>query len=224
MKRILIPTVFHQDTLAAVRLAAELNAHGDEVIITLLTASELSNSITDLLFLTPHSETDKKARELFINGAREIIRNRKSIRLVEHHHYGVSRPKVSQLLERLETDMILVPRSFQESRNYVHKTLLSIFNKLHHPLMLLPLEKAVPVMIQRALYVHEDMTPVVKSLPQLPFHIIHQVMLTETMQGGPLKQVVSDFNIDLVVQSRQGNRVPQNNELTTELSLPVLTV
>lgn len=224
MKRILIPTVFHQDTLAAVRLATELNAHGDEVIITLLTASELSNSITDLLFLTPHSETDKRARQQLIGVVHSIIRSRKSIQLLEHHQYGVSRPKVSQLLERLETDMILVPRSFQESRNYVHKTLLSIFNKLHHPLMLLPMEQAVPAMIQRALYVHEDMTPVVKSLPQMPFHIIHQIMLTEAMQGGPLKKVVSEFNIDLVVQSRQGNRIPQNNDLTTELSLPVLTV
>src|SRR5690348_15965055 len=101
MKRILIPTVFHQDTLAAIRLAAELNAHGDEVIITLLTASELSNSITDLLFLTPHSEIDKKARQQLMEGVYEIIRTRKSIRLIEHHHYGVSRPKISQLLERL---------------------------------------------------------------------------------------------------------------------------
>jgi len=224
MKRILIPTVFHQDTLAAIRLASELNAHGDEVIITLLTASELSNSITDLLFLKPHSETDKLARQQMMNGVQEMLRTRKFMRMIEHHHYGVSRPKIGQLLERLETDMILVPRSFQQSNHYVHKSMLSIFNKLHHPLMLLPLEEAVPVMIQRALYVHEDMTPVVKSLPQLPFHIIHQIMLTETMQGGPLKQVVNDFKIDLVVQSRHGNRVPQNNELTAELSLPVLTV
>ena len=90
--------------------------------------------------------------------------------------------------------------------------------------MLLPLEEAVPVMIQRALYLHEDMSPVVKSLPQLPFHVIHQIMVTEAMQNTGLKQVVNDFNIDLVVQSRQGTRIPQNNELTTELSLPVLTL
>jgi len=187
--------------------------------------SELSGATTELLFQPPYPEIDLKIRQQFMSTLNEIMSSRnESIRIDEHHQYGVSRPVINQLLDRMGTEMIIVPQSFQQSRNYIHKSLLSALNKLHYPLMLLPLGEAVPAMIQRALYLNQDPGPAVMPLSQFAFHIIHQNMLTESMQREPLKQVVSDFKIDLVVQSREGSRVPQNNELTTELCLPVLTV
>ena len=224
MKRILIPTVFHQDTLAAVRLAAELNTQGD-LVITLMTAFELSDSITDLLFLAPHHHIDEQARHTFMDSVREVINARNErIELKEHHQFGVARPVISQVLERLNTDMIIVPRSFQESKNYIHKSLLSVFNKLKYPLMLLPLEKSVPSAIQRALYLQPDAGTEIGTLAQFPFHVIHQDMLSETMQGQSLQNIINNFNIDLVVQSKRSRQIPQNNELSAELQLPVLTV
>ena len=224
MKRIIIPTTYHQDTLAALRLATEMNTQG-ELTITLLTISELPDSITDLLFLLPRPKEDEQARQALIRSAEQVIQTSRGAVVLHHEHqYGVTRPTIMQVLDRLNTDMIIVPLSFQRSGNYLHKSLLSVLHNLNYPLMLLPLEEAVPAAIQRALYLHEDVTPAPNALAQLPFHVIHQSMLTEAMEDQTLQSVINKFNINLVVQSRTNHQVPQNNALTTELKLPVLTV
>lgn len=225
MKNIIITTTYEADTLHALKIAADLKRDGGGNII-LLSTSELSDSITDLLFITSQKHIDQDKRTLLLkmwSAFRE--QNNLSLILEEHHQFGMSRAILEQLLERFNADMVIVPLSVQKSKQYIHKFLLKLLHKSECPLMLLPEEKQLPEAIQRALFLDVFGRPLTPSIQNLPFHIIHQSMVDlEQNEDHSLKLLIEKLKINLIVQTKRNGELKEDNSDVIELGLPVLTV
>ncbi|MBT1703912.1 universal stress protein [Chryseosolibacter indicus] len=225
MKNILIATTYQADTLQALKIAADFKRK-DEGNIILLSISEVSDSITDLLFLSSHEHIDQNKRSVILSSWNEIKRqNNFSASLEEHHQFGMSRPILDQLLQRFNADMVIVPLSFQHSKQYIHKLVLKLLHKSECPMMLLPEEQKLPLDIQRALFLDQVGQPLTSSIQNLPFHIIHQSMVnTEHTEDQSLKILIEKLSINLIVQAKRKSEIAEDNSHVVNLGLPVLAV
>lgn len=223
MQNILIPTTFEADTLQALKVATDVKRHNAGRVV-LLSLSAVSDSIIDLLFLSPQDHIDTgKHKKLKQNWHRFTVQNKVTVETKEHHQFGMSRPILTQLLERFDIDMAIVPLSFQQSRQHIHRFLLKLLHESHCPLMLLPTEKQESEVIQRALFLDNPAVSLTASIENLPFHIIHQSMLQDQHER-PLKRVIDDHRIDLIVLGKRNNETSEDNTDILGLGIPVLTI
>lgn len=224
MKNILITTTFKEDTLQSIKLATEVMGNNASTI-TLLSCSEISDSITELLFLSSTDHADLQKRSDLLSKFQEY-KNAQSLKATvqEHHQYGMSRPILEQILTRYQVDLVIVPLSFQQSKIHIHELLLKLLYKTSCPLMFLPERKQSREAIKRALYLNEPGRGLTPAVENLPFHIIHQSMLDEANRLS-LEEMINKLRIDLVVKGKGRNESRQENETPiSKLGVPVLTI
>lgn len=222
MKNILIPTTFEADTLQAMKIAAYMTENKGRIV--LISSSEISDSITELLFLSAKDHINTSKRDALRCAWKEYrIENNISMVAEEHHQFGMSRPVMQKLLEGFEADIVIAPPSVQQSKQYIHKLLLKLLHKSDCPLMLLPEKEQATETLQRALFLDERTHPLSASLQQLPFHVIHQSMIQEH-KNQSLNALVDQLNVDLIVQAKRNDESAEEHVDVTHLGLPVLTV
>jgi hypothetical protein len=222
MKNIIIPTTFAADTVEAMKIAAYIAENTGS--ITLLSNSPISDSITELLFLSSKDTIDAAGREKVLADWQRYADNKGIDMTVEkHHQFGMSRPLLDNVLEKYDTDLVVTPQSFQQSKNHSHRMMLSLLNRCTCPVMLLPDAGQLQESYQRALYLDEAGQPLSSMLQHLPFHIIHSSMLHEA-KGKSLMALIDQMNVDLIVQRKRRNEVFTDESQLIELGLPILTV
>lgn len=224
MKNILIPTTYEIDSTDALKVAADICQHLGCGEIILFSISEISDSITELLFLSSKDNIDLKKRDAvlqFWETYRSEHRMNTTIKF--HHQYGLSRPVLEQIIDRFGADMVIVPQSFQLSKNYIHQFALKLFNQCNSPMMLLPGKNLSTKSIQRALYLDKaDLNPA-GVVQQYPFHVIHQSMI-ETDGQESIRTLVEKMQIDLIVKGKRKTNTSDYEIDSEELGLPILTI
>jgi hypothetical protein len=219
MKNILIPTFYAQDTNHALKIAADL--HHAKRDIMLLSLSEVTDSITELLFLSSADAIDHQRKDDVLRCWREHKTMHRIAAEVKHHHqYGLSRPVLSRLLIHWEIDMIVVPYSFRVSRQHLHQFALRLFHQSGCPMMFLPDRDHSSNGIQRALFLDDGQPVPSPVVQQYAFHVIHTSMLQER---GAVKDIVTRMHIDLIVKKKRNATDPYEAE-TGVLGLPVLMI
>ncbi len=221
MKNILIPTNYNADTLEALRISAAMK-QSDEMQVTLLSASHVPDSIIQLLFLSQGEESDIKKSKLLVK-YREDCRQRNQLALAvnEHHQYGMSRPIMSQLLERFKTELVVIPFSMQQSKSHVDQLMLKLLTGSEVPLLFLPSEGAAPEDIHRALFLDDIESAGMEVIQNLPFHVIRQSMVkTSGLQS--VNSMINNFRINVIVLTKGNQR--KFAQPISEFNLPVLTV
>jgi hypothetical protein len=223
MKNILITTTFEADTLQSLKIATEVIGNSASEIC-LLSTSEISDSITDLLFLSPKDHIDTRKRSELLDAWKNLKGTRGSkFKLHEHHQYGMSRPILEQILSRYKVDLVIVPTSFQQSKQHIHHFLLKLLHKTSCPLMFVP-QTRQPDAIKRALYLNEPGRALTSAIENLPFHIIHQSMLEDATKYS-IEELIEKLKIDLLVKGKRNGEPRYNDEVEmSELNVPVLTV
>lgn len=222
MNNILIPTSFEIDTLLALKVAAGLN---DPRIkeVTLLRATPVSDSIMELLFpTTPEDKIKLKREQVFKMWAKHVEQNQLSFTHVkEHHQLALSKPILMQLLDRFSVELVIVPWSYQQSKDYTDRFMLRLLHECKTPLMLLPEEHETQVGIQRALFLDENVQAPLATIEHLPFHVIYQSMV-RTSNMNSLKAMVDNLRINMLVLARGTEK--KLLPLVANIGLPVLTV
>jgi len=220
MKNIIIPTTFENDTIDALKVAADLKRKGSGQIV-LISLSEITDSITDLLFLSEKNVQNVGNRDkLFADWSKALDDFAlPKLPIIEHHQYGISRPILIQLLEHFKAEMVIVPNSFLQSKLFIHRLFLRLLNKSEFPVMQLPDDTDGSEEIQRALYLGENGKTLTPALQGMPFHIIHQSMVDSEQ---PLVSVVNALKINLIVKPRVNKATPNHD--VDSLGLPVLTI
>lgn len=221
MKTFLIPTSFEGDTTRAMEIALDMFSSPDDRIV-LLSASHISDSITDLLFLSNPIDPEKKQRT--IDHWANLKRQRNAAgALATHHQYGMSRPIFDTILERFDVSMSIVPESFQQSKQHIHRFVLKLLHKSHCPMMLLPGRLSVKG-LQRALYLDESPATNTAKVQGYPFHVIHKSMVSDA-EYPSIKAIVDSMSIDLIVTGKrvEGTTDSVDHEVKT-FGLPVLTI
>lgn len=224
MKNILIPVTFEADTLQAMMIAADMQRYAGGSI-NLLTISEITDSITDLLFLDVNDSVDRQKRgEVMMLWENMKADHEIKADVLEHHRYGLSRPLMKQLLGRLDIDLVIVPVSFQKSREHIHRQTLKLLQESNCPLMMLPSKSLVYKGILRALYLDQTDKAVTPAVQQFPFHVIHQSMISNG-EYDSIQSVIDKMQIDLIVKGKpKKNSVDRHAIDTSALGLPVLTI
>lgn len=221
MKTFLIPTTFESDTKKALQLAMDMFSSADDRIV-LMSISEVSNSITDLLFLGSEKPVDFTKRQVILDYWTDKRRASTNCgQITTHHQYGLSRSTFNGILERFDVSMSILPESFQQSKQHIHQFALKLLHQSSCPMMLLP-AKLSGKSIQRALYLDEKTkTPTVQGYP---FHVIHKSMVSEA-QYPSVQSMVKELNIDLIVKGKRvdGTADTIDHEISS-FGLPVLAV
>lgn len=223
-KNVLIPTTFEEDTKTAVRLATDIY-QGSAAEIILCSISEISDSITELLFLNAGDYIDVSKRDSIISFWNQHKKEAcEKAELATHHQFGLSQPTFNKMMERFEPDMVVVPQSFQQSQQYIHQFALKLFHKSRYPMMLLPGSAETFKGIQRALYLDEPKQAGSVAVQQYPFHVIHKSMV-EGQEYDSTRMIVEKMQIDLIVKPKrkQGSLTEHDRESGT-FGLPVLTI
>lgn len=221
MKNILVPTNFDTDTIHAMKIASDFK-RSDQVHVKLFSTSAISDSITELLFSSQWKEFNPASRAELLKSweAHRLEHQLTHIKISECHQYDMSRPILVNLLERFAIDMVIVPFSFQQSKQYIERLLLLFLCECKLPLMLLPNETEHPG-IYRALYLDENKAMPTAVLQSFPFHVIHQSMIKS---GGlhSIKAMILNFRINLIVLTKGTERIL--GQPISDFGLPVLTI
>lgn len=224
MKNILLLTTFEADTLQSLKIAADVISNSSSEVY-LLSVSEISDSITDLLFLSQSDHVDVEKKTELLNQLQNF-KEEHGFRFKVHvdHRYGLSRPILEQILERCNADLVIVPTSFQKSKQHIHQFALKLLHKTSCPLMFLPPKTEVLEEIKRALYLNGEGGLLTSAIENLPFHIIHQTML-EDANKYTIEELIERFEIDLVVKGKRNGKALHADEIEiNKLGVPVLTV
>ena len=226
MKNIMIITTYEADTFGALKIAADLKRYHDGSLV-LLTVSPLSDSITELLFLSARDHVEQQNRKKRLEEWNRFATNNKVYvdfpEIKEHHQYGMSGPILKQILECFDIDMIVVPPSMQKSRFFIHQLLLKLLHRSQYPLLLLSTDQLPSEPIQRALFLDGLGESLTAEIENMPFHVIHKSMLEQVPQISPLRQLIEKHKIDLIVQRKQKSSTGMDKDLQN-LGLPILTV
>lgn len=221
MKTFLIPTTFEADTTKAVQLAIDMFSGSSDRIV-LLSISEITNSITDLLFLGSEKPVDLDKRQVILNYWNEVKKQSDTYgEITTHHQFGLSRPTFNGILERFDVSMSVVPVSFQHSKQHIHQFMLKLLHQSRCPMMLLP-ANLPDKSIQRALCLDE--VPAPSPVQGYPFHVIHKSMVSDA-QYPSVQSMVEALNIDLIVKGKRvdGAGEPIDQEASA-FGLPILAV
>lgn len=224
MKNILIPTTYEIDSTDALKVAADICQHSGGGEIILFSISEISDSITELLFLSSKDNIDLNKRDAVLKFWESYSsQHRMNANIKFHHQYGLSRPVLEQVIDRFGADMVIIPQSFQLSKNYIHQFALKLFNQCNSPMMLLPPKNLSYKGIQRALYLDKADLKSPGVVQQYPFHVIHQSMIEKENQE-PIRALVERMQIDLIVKGKRKTNACDYEIDSEELGLPILTI
>lgn len=223
MKHILIPTTFEVDTQHALKIAADI-CEGEKMDPVMLSVTEISDSITELLFLGTDGKIDIKKRDQLVSfWNRHVAQGDALKQLKVHHQYGFSRPILKQILLKYNIGLAIVPLSFQQSKNYIHQLTLRLLHQCETPVMLLPAKIHEDTYIKRALYLDDGDYVGAEVIHDYPFHVIrHSAM--EQVQDNSITSIVDNMKIDLIVKKKRATLDKDKHFKLDELNLPVLNV
>ena len=225
MKNILIPTAFESDTLDAMKIASGLlNPFSGNMVLT--TVSDLSDSIQELLFLSPDEHVDQRKRMDVIKNWKRYREKRAaalSLGIQEHHQFGLSRPLLNSVLEQFNIDLVIVPASFQGSVIEIHKFFVELLYRSDCPIMLMPFESHSGRKVKRALLLDGDDASVLDTIKRLPLDIVHQSLI-EDNNTQSLRLLIDALDIELVVQPKRKYVNIQRDPIVVALGVPVLSV
>lgn len=222
MKTFLIPTTYGSDTRKAIEMAIDMFTDPGNRIV-LFSVSDISDSITELLFLKPGKDIDISARQNILDfweSRREQLRIDEEIEI--HHQYGLSRSTFNAIIERFNVFMAIVPESFQQSKQYIHQFTLRLLHRSNCPMMLLPPTLSAKG-IQRALYLDKMPESKTAAVQHYPFHVIHKSMVDQ-QERLSLKSIIEEMHIDLIVKGKKIDSESATDQDLRSLGLPVLAV
>lgn len=224
MKSILIPTTYEFDTTQALKAAADMyRVQTGE--ITLFSVSEIPDSITELLFLASYDGVDFQQRETVLQFWHDYqTRQRITANVSMHHQHGMTRPVLKHLLNRFNPDLVIIPQSFQQSKQFIHQFTLKLLHQSECPLMLLPAREFSHKGIQRALYLDEAVKKLAGDVQQYPFHVIHHSMIANA-EADSIRSIIEEMQIDLIVKGKRKKGSSDHQEANmADLGLPILTI
>lgn len=223
MKTFLIPTTFDEDTNKAAKVAMNMFSSPEDRVV-LFSVSDVSNSITDLLFLADAHPVDLTRRQHILDYWSDLKKDfQVNGNMTTHHQYGLSRPIFESILQRFDVSMSVVPESFQNSKQYIHQFMLKLLHQSNCPMMLLP-QNLPGKGIQRALYLDEIPETRTAMVQGYPFHVIHKSMVSEA-EYPSVKSIVEALHIDLIVKGKRVEGVTDSMDReVSAFGLPVLAV
>lgn len=218
--------MYDADTLEAMKIAFRVSGNRDENI-TLVSTSEIDDSIQSLLFLSAKDAIDQgKRRQLMRQWAwyRGQRNSPASWKIVEHHQFGMTLPIGAALAERFNADLVIVPSSVSHSKERVHKCLIAAFEKSKFPVMRIPipLERLYKRGMLRTLLVgdHGESFPTV--IDGITLDIVHQIEENEVDEQ-LVRLLVDALGIELVIQKKSGGKSALTRP-SDVLDIAVLTV
>lgn len=224
MKNVLIPTTYESDTLEAMKIASRLLGRNDNYIV-LLSASDVSDSIQELLFLSSADRIDQSKRTALM---KEWIRYKEEHdpdslwRVMEHHQFIITPPIVDALLERFGAALIIIPDSLRQSREHPHRYLLQLLNGSACPLMLLPPKTRSNDRILRTLLVGEYDDTLVPAIHEMSLDIVHHAV--KDSNADFLRLLIDALGIELVVQPKNRSGTIKSDQTVSMLGVAVLSV
>ena len=228
MRNILIPTNYERDTFDAIRTASNLVQSDTNIV--LLSATEIGNSIQELLFLSTDCQIDKVRRKSLINrwsryrGAGNANVSATWL-LQEHHQLGISAGIIASVLDRFEIDLVIIPPSLPNSPMQAHRRLISVLEASDCPVMMLPysLEHQSNSGAIRTLLLSGQGGQIPSHIDALSLDIVHQMEPDSEGSDLLVRLLVDALGIELVIQPKRGS-AKTNVRPSDSLGIAVLSV
>lgn len=232
MKSILIPTTFEADLINAVE-AAVAQSTGTNCTITLLNLKEAEDTYSAGYTLQKMGSSFTAAQRQVADKCYEAVKRAPNCRLAIHDQFGISGPLLKNLMEYLNTDLIIITRSYRAEKRKIHTYCLSLLVKSRMPILHTGEEKKPN--LDNALYIeHKAAQLGVRELHRLVngrfnMKIVSSARLDE---GQSVKTLENDLlaaieqnNIDVLIETRKPEKKKFSEFLINDsLGLPVLSI
>ncbi|NMH27461.1 hypothetical protein [Flavobacterium silvaticum] len=207
MKNILIPTHLSPDTEIAVRTAiCSASGTGTEIMLLLTADAPTSESASALLRSMRHELTASQLSVL--DDCRDVAR-KSGFSLKFHTQYSLSGPLLRNLLQAMETGLVIIPASYANSTQSTHTSCVKWLSLSKLPILQLS-ETATPE-LRKALLIENGLgqLPVHELQLQinrkLPIQIVSQANISSEEQS--LRQLLSETidlrDIDVLIHTRR---------------------
>ncbi|RZJ64900.1 MAG: hypothetical protein EOO45_17625 [Flavobacterium sp.] len=235
MKSILIPTVLENDAMCAVSTAIK-HARGKNCSIVMLLVADTPDNYTAAGFLRNGRQPITDAQIEVLNECRTKIRASGNCTLTVHHQCGMSASLLKNLLEYLDTDMIILCPSYKAEKKRIHATLCKLLINSKKNILHLG-QGMYDVEFNNALYLEPDNAQMgLQELQQLvsrdfDFKIVSQASIADernTEDMTPfLTEAIRKNKIDLLVETRKAEKIRMRKRsalASDEFGLPVLSI
>lgn len=235
MKNILIPTTLQQDTVSAVRAAIRQSA-GNNCIITLMIVSDIPDVESAAYFLRTTRPAPTISQTKVVNDCWEAALATPDCNLELHNRYGLSAPLLKNLLEHLDTDLIIIPQSYKQQREHIHHFCLGLLSNSKIPILHLT-EDCEEQEFNKALYLEHTTAQLgLQEVQQLVgcrfnFKIVSHATIEERHPnelGSQLTEAIAKNNIDLLIETRTAGKVKTKKQkaatVNEMLGLPMLSI
>lgn len=234
MKNILIPTLFDQDTVSAVKAALK-HANGKPARIILMSVCEIPDYCSSAQFLRKIKSETPCSEKAVLEVCRNLV-STENAQLKIHSQYGVSSPVIKNLLEHFEAELIVLTPSYKAAQKRIHRQCCKILANAKSPILHLNsnfndsnFSKAMYVEQTQSRYHLEDLQQMVRD--QFDFTIVSQTKLMEGQDSQELtpllSEAISKNNINLLIETRKPEKIRLKNKekinFNETLDVPVLS-
>jgi hypothetical protein len=220
MKSILVPTIYHEDTLQAIEMTCRLSTK-EVCQVVLLSVTEINDSISEMLFVHEKQKALEEPRAALYEAFKNTSSGNTTWIIKEHHQYGMSRPVLATLMERYAIDMAIIPNSFNTSNEHIHRYTLELLNETQCPLLTIPAFGKKLTQFNRALYLNKNGRHANGALAHFSFTIIEEASLI--VRGDEsIHDLIQQHGIDLVVKDK--SMLNASRENLEGFRIPVLAV
>lgn len=235
MKNILIPTTLQKDAVTSVKAAVK-QAADSNCIITLMMVSEAPDAESASFFLRATRTSPTALQSQVLEDCRAETSHTDNCRLEVHNRYGLSAPLLKNLLEHLDTNLIIIPPSYKQERDSIHHYCLSLLANSKVAILHLT-EDYEKQEFNKALYLESEKAQLgLQELQQLVgsqfnFKIVSHASIGEHYPdelGAQLTEAISKNNIDLLIETRKPEKIRTKKRkqaaVNETLGLPLLSI
>jgi nucleotide-binding universal stress UspA family protein len=236
MKTILIPTLFQQDTEDAVKAALNYAKTSDCKII-LMSVSDIEDTYSASSLLRSLDNNWTFDQEKILYNCRDIIDLHANCSLKVHSQFGVSAPKIKNLLDHYNINMIVISQTFKQSSDKIHEYCYQILCNNKYPILHVSnilndfhFVNAMYLESENSNYELADVQKAIKEKFSLKIVSRAKISFDETdKQILPLvTAAIAKNDIDVIIETRKSAKsttkkraslLPNNN-----LGIPVLSI
>lgn len=236
MKTLLIPTIFENDTIDAIKAALSF-ANGNPCKLLLMQVSDVQETYSALSLLRNLDNKWTNAQENVLERCREIIAENPNCKLKIHHQFGVSSPLIRNLLDYNSIELVIIPTSFKSSSLKIHQNCAQILANYKCPILHVN-QVDEEIHFNNAMYFENEKSnyPLanVQELVQKQFSlkIVSQAKVSPTESSEQLIPLVSEAiaknDIDIIIETRKPEKIKikktKSQLIDEKLGLPVLSI
>jgi len=236
MKNIVIPTTLQADTLNAVKTAIK-QSKGQRCSIILLQICDVPDTDSGAFFLRHFKNELTVSQKNVLEASRNLVAVSQHCTFKLHHQYGVSAPLMRNLLEHLQTGLIILTPSYKSAEKKIHKQFLQIVGNCKCPILHLnsnfeaqDLNKALYLEQTKSRLQAEDLQQLMQG--QFDFRIVSQAKIFENQNveeiNPQLTEAIVKNEINLLIQTRKPAKIKLSKKdkisINESLGLPVLSL